>query len=316
MKVVIKTEGGGKVGFGHFTRCISLYQAFLEKGVRPLFIINSSPEAKDILKKYKINFLIDKDPGIADCDILIIDSYLAPKDFYYKVSRKVKFLVSIDDYNRLDYPSGLVINGSIDAGKIRYKKNKKIKFLLGADYMPLRKSFWDIPRRNINGEAKDILVTFGGFKDDLAKRITELLIENTSFNLRVTLSKKSGFNRNSRVIFYHQVSDKKMKDLMINADICICGGGQTTYELARCGLPAVAICFADNQMLNLKGWSKAGSLEFAGWYDDKHIFDKVSVALKRLSYERRLKMSRVGQGIIDGMGARRAVENILKEYKQ
>ena len=31
-KVIILTEGGKKVGFGHITRCISLYQAFEEKG--------------------------------------------------------------------------------------------------------------------------------------------------------------------------------------------------------------------------------------------------------------------------------------------
>ena len=40
MKVFIITEGGKDIGFGHITQCLSLYQAFKEKGILPKFIIN------------------------------------------------------------------------------------------------------------------------------------------------------------------------------------------------------------------------------------------------------------------------------------
>ena len=35
MKVFILTEGGKDIGFGHITRCISLSEAFEEKGIYP-----------------------------------------------------------------------------------------------------------------------------------------------------------------------------------------------------------------------------------------------------------------------------------------
>jgi len=41
MKVFIITEGGKNIGFGHITRCLSLYQAFEEKEIIPEFILNS-----------------------------------------------------------------------------------------------------------------------------------------------------------------------------------------------------------------------------------------------------------------------------------
>ena len=41
MKVFIITEGSKNIGFGHITRCISLYQAFEERGIIPEFIINN-----------------------------------------------------------------------------------------------------------------------------------------------------------------------------------------------------------------------------------------------------------------------------------
>jgi len=41
MKVFIITEGSKNIGFGHITRCISLYQVFEERGILPEFIINN-----------------------------------------------------------------------------------------------------------------------------------------------------------------------------------------------------------------------------------------------------------------------------------
>jgi len=41
LKAFIITEGSKNIGFGHITRCISLYQAFEERGIIPEFIINN-----------------------------------------------------------------------------------------------------------------------------------------------------------------------------------------------------------------------------------------------------------------------------------
>ena len=39
MKIVILTEGGRDIGFGHLARCSAIYHAFKERGVRPQFLI-------------------------------------------------------------------------------------------------------------------------------------------------------------------------------------------------------------------------------------------------------------------------------------
>lgn len=41
MKFFIITEGSKNKGFGHITRCLSLYQAFEEKEIIPEPILNS-----------------------------------------------------------------------------------------------------------------------------------------------------------------------------------------------------------------------------------------------------------------------------------
>jgi spore coat polysaccharide biosynthesis predicted glycosyltransferase SpsG len=99
---------------------------------------------------------------------------------------------------------------------------------------------------------------------------------------------------------------------MLEADICISGGGQTTYELARVGVPTIGICFAENQLNNLKYGEKEGYLKFIGWYDDKSLLIKIVNGVKSLNFYKLVHMSRSGRKSVDGKGVLR----ILKYIKQ
>ena len=149
MKTVIFTEGGKNIGFGHITRCISFSQAFSEKGMETDFIINSDESVVDLLKgkKYKLcNWITNKEGltnSISKKDIIIVDSYLADKHSYEELSSVAGSLVCLDDYNRLDYPDSIVLNGTIGAEKMKYK-SKRDSHLLGINYFPMRSNFWDI----------------------------------------------------------------------------------------------------------------------------------------------------------------------------
>ena len=91
MKIIIITEGGKNTGFGHITRCLSLYQAFEERGIKPKFIINGDTDIEYLLKdiNYQIfNWLDEKSKlfeMVKDADIAIIDSYLADISLYNKL---------------------------------------------------------------------------------------------------------------------------------------------------------------------------------------------------------------------------------------
>jgi len=318
MKVLIKTEGGKDIGFGHLTRCISIYQAFREKKINPIFIINNSSEAGNFLKDSKIEFVIDNGGKITSCDVLIIDSYLTPRYFYYETSKFVRLLVSIDDFNRLSYPSGLLINGSIYAREIEYRKSRNLKYLLGPSYIPLRKSFWSIDTKKINEGIKNVLLTFGGFNYSFALKVARFLLKNFDFNLNAIFNRNATNHplfHNPKVRVFDNVSAEDMKKLMLNADICISGGGQTTYELARCGVPTIGICFADNQLLNLRGWQERGFIKYVGWFNDKNLYHIIKSSLLEMDYKSRLKMSQVGQRVVDGQGARRVIREILTYAK-
>jgi spore coat polysaccharide biosynthesis predicted glycosyltransferase SpsG len=101
-----------------------------------------------------------------------------------------------------------------------------------------------------------------------------------------------------------------MVNFMLKADLCISGGGQTTYELARVGVPTIGICFAENQLNNLIYGQKEGYLEFAGWFDDKELLVRIEEFLMDLNYEKRVKMKKFGEKSVDGRGVRRLLKAI------
>jgi len=253
-------------------------------------------------------------------DIIIIDSYLADIGFYEKVSEMTDVPVYFDDTMRINYPGGVVINGGICAEKLGYGTRKDIVYLLGTAYTPLRREFWDVPEKEIRENLENVMVTFGGDDmRDMTSKVLKLLVENYP-ELSKNIVIGNGF-QNIREI--ERISDKKtnllyspdaegMKKTMLESDIAICAGGQTLYELARVGVPAIAVAIADNQMNNVRGWKEAGFIEHAGWWEDKDLIDNIQRSIINLKdSEIRGNRYQTGKNIIDGKGALLTVDILL-----
>jgi len=328
MNVFIITEGGKDIGFGHITRCLSLYQAFEERGIKPKFILNGDNDIEYLLKDidYQIfNWLDEKSKlfeMVKDADIAIIDSYLADIFLYNKIANFVKIPVYIDDNKRLDYPKGIVLNGNIHAETLNYPKKDGIIYLLGTKYTPLRKEFWEVSEKKIKEEIESIMVTFGG--DDaknMTPKILKLLNEKyPELNKNVIIGRayqdveeiKKEADKNTNLIYYPDA--EKMKEVMLNSDIAISAGGQTLYELARVGVPTIGICVAENQLGNIKEWEKIGFLEYAGWYNKINILEIIKNSIKYLENgEVRKNKYKITRKFIDGKGSSRISNKLLKE---
>ena len=311
MNILILTEGGKNVGFGHITRCISLYEAFEEKDINPELLVNGDSSILDLLRLknfQRFDWVKNEErlfKILIHSDFIIIDSYLAEKSLYNKISKMTDGrIIMIDDYNRIDYPKGIVVNPSIYGNKINYSRKSNTIYLMGKDYIILRKEFWNIPTKKINKEIKDVLVTFGGMTNhNIFNEIEKFIIKKSCFNFNVISTKNN------------KLSAIEILDFMLKADVCISGGGQTTFELARVGVPTIGICLAENQLGNLIGLEKVGFLKFAGWFNDNDLFQEIKENFNKLDYNTRLKMSKASKKYIDGQGARRIVSGILEEVR-
>ena len=329
MKVFVITEGSSFTGFGHLTRCISLYQAFEERDIQPVFIINGDETVKEFLqdKNHEIFDWIAEEKRllryIENADIIIIDSYLANYELYEKVSKLAKVPVYIDDNKRIDYPRGIVVNGTIYADELNYPAKQDVAYLLGSQYIPIRKEFWDVPDKEIKENIATIIITFGG--DDarnMTPGILKLLNENfPKLTKKVIIGK--GFKNIKQIedlkddktdlIYYPDA--KGMKKIMLESDIALSAGGQTLYELARVSVPTIAIAVADNQMNNVRGWQKARFIEYAGWWNENDIFINITKKIELLqNADLREEKSTVGRKFADGLGALRIVSYCIKTF--
>ncbi len=325
VKAIILTEGGKSIGLGHIYRCEAIIQGLNKLDIDCFFIINgnSSIRGLNINTDFKIQNWLEEDKNIieSDSEVLIVDSYLVPLDILEKLASKFKLAVYIDDYNRLEYPPGLVINSSAASSQLNYIRKNGTEYLLGLKYHPLRLEFWDCDKKVVNRQVKNILITFGGTDmQNLTPSILKLLSQRTEINKKVVVSK--GF---SNIIEIEKYADRscdiirfpdaqEMKSIMIETDIAISASGQSLFELARVGTPTIAIAVADNQDLNVKGWLDTGFIEFAGWWDDPDLITNISKKLDHLmEYSVRIKKSKVGQAIVDGFGALQIGKQILKK---
>ncbi|MCX5796587.1 MAG: glycosyltransferase [Elusimicrobia bacterium] len=326
MKVLIITEGGGDIGFGHVSRCMAIRAAFAEQGVTPELIVNGDKELSRMAEDdgFRVQDWLHGPEQLAqsleDADIALIDSYLAGPGFYTDVSRMARLPVYLDDCLRLSYPAGVVVNGAILAEGLDYPQRRDVEYLLGVRYFPLRHEFWEVPPLRPREQVRNIMVTFGGSDSaGLTPMTLGCLAEHApDARKRVVIGK--WFKNISEIEragdpnteFYHTPDADGMRELMLVSDLAISSGGQTLYELARVGLPTIAIAEADNQLNNVRGWEKTGFIFYAGRCVDAGLAKSVLTGFQLLqSQTSRSERNRIGRGSMDGEGARRLVNRLL-----
>lgn len=320
MKVLILTEGGAELGLGHIIRCSSIYQCFSRHTSDIKFIINGDSSVYNILEGYDyfIYDWINNPLKIEENTIVLIDSYIASKELYEKISKKASVLIILDDNNRLDYPKSVVVNGTVLANKFNYQNNDEVTYLLGSEYIPLREDFHNSDMLKINEKVQSVLITMGGSDlRDLTPKLLDLLPKNLKKVVIIgnSFKNKDKFTSDENTIFIINPDGKAMKEAMLNVDLAISASGQTLYELARLGIPTIAIGIIENQINNIKNWLEVGFIEFAGFWDDinldKNILNKLNLLC---DYDIRLEKHHLGLSTVDGKGSLRIVKFALNRF--
>lgn len=316
-KVSIITEGTEETGFGHYIRCSSLYQAFQDAGDEPIFIINGNEAILPLLNSFHhvvFNWLDDWfrcKKYIEESDIVVIDSYLAGIDFYFKVASIAKIKVFVDDNKRLDFPEGIILNGAIYAADLNYPERGKHLNLIGPEYFLLRKPFQAPEKKIIKKNVHDVMVVLGATDlRNLTPRIIDFLNKKyPRCNKKIVVG--PGFRniemfnniKNSKIEILQNIDARKMKAVMLDADLAISACGTTLYELASVGVPTIGVAVADNQLLNANKFSETGFLAYAGWWEDTQLLNNITSRMRNLlDFATRERTSKTGRKLVSGEG--------------
>ena len=332
-KLLVLTEGGKEIGFGHITRTISISSKFLENNYEIEFIINGDDSILSLLQNftYKI-FNWQKSftrliSIVNTCDLVLVDSMNIKNDELILLEQTNIPIIYIDDEKRRNIINkGFVIDWTVLSDKKQYfsPKKEKVHYLLGSKFTPLRPEFSDAKMNIIRDEVKSAMITFGGSDvRDLTPMVIDSLIEHFP-SLQKNIIIGAGFNniekikslcdKNCNLIF--NATTKEMIEIMQESDIAIASGGQTLYELARIGTPTIGIILVDNAVDDTLGWESVGSLINISWWNDKALDKKLVDAVDSLkSRDKRINMQKNAEKYISKNGAELIFEEVMKGLK-
>lgn len=255
-KVVILTEGGEGIGYGHITRSVGVFQYLKEFGLDVDMFLRGKNikrvffEGEKYLEQDWLNNLYGV--ALTENTVVFVDSYFADNTFYNKIYSITKKLIIFDDYGRLKYDVGYILNPVVE--KDFYSDYDKV--LSGEDFIFLRSGFWNVKCSAKDGNIRNILVTLGGNPpvDMLQSIIRDIRDKFQDVEIKVL----SDPIENVDAVFTGFVDSKGMADLLCWSDLAISAGGQTLHELFYLKVPTFMLKLADNQEYNIRFYEKRG----------------------------------------------------------
>ncbi len=352
IRVAFRADGGTQLGMGHIMRCLALakamqetapgeipgYPAIRDESLEIIFIIRRNTVVSTLIAEnnHKVIEIPENFPGDEaalikeilekyDTNIVITDSYLIDRDYLEQAGSAADLLISIDDLNKIIFPSDLVINGNVYGPSLDYRSvSIDTEFLLGTDYVLLRDEFAPKGYRNINKEVERVLVSVGGSDPlDLTPKILQALSQvPLDFEIKVIIG--PGFQNMKKIAEFAGVTQKPvellhnvkaMASLMTSSDLAVTAGGTTLYELSCTGTPAVVLLQANNQDIAAAEMARQGTVINLGMGDGVSV-PGLAAAITELCNdpEKRREMSKRGQALVDGKGCRRCARKIIQKF--
>ena len=313
--VWVRTTAGPRIGLGHLRRCLTLASALRERGAEVRFLVEGEEAALTPARQLGFDARTIA-PGVApvtaavDGQALVIDDYAFTGEELSALRTSARRMLVFDDVAERSIDADFLLNGGCNAAELPHRTSPDCRRLVGACYALLRTVFRGRPARVVRPTVTRVLVTFGGADPTHETEHAMVVLREALPGAAVDVVIGPHFARAlepASGMTLHQTPDERVVALMEEADLAVCAGGQTTYELAAMGLPAVAICSAENQRFNLQALAAVPTLmvaERAG----------VAAAVRALAADTRLRarMAAMGQALVDGHGADRVAAALLE----
>jgi UDP-2,4-diacetamido-2,4,6-trideoxy-beta-L-altropyranose hydrolase len=325
--VVIRTDAGAGIGLGHARRCLALARALAASGSEIRFRVSGDVGAVaeagfavHPVSSHDLAETVDEARGLR-AQAVVVDSYALDSAYFRALADASLHVVAIDDDGERELPVDLVVNPAATSARPRYRGAPRTRYLLGPAYAMLQPEFAEPVEREAGRPVRRVLITVGG--DDptavtaALARAAVACLDGAQLHVVVgrwfaaTPALRALETRPAGAVVLHE-RPRDMRRLMLEADLAISGGGQTTFELAATGVPTVAIRTAKNQTLTLETLAEAGALVRGGDAKDPALAASVTAALETLlrDGDRRAEMSRRAREAVDGRGVLRVASEV------
>ncbi|MCA9250381.1 MAG: UDP-2,4-diacetamido-2,4,6-trideoxy-beta-L-altropyranose hydrolase [Phycisphaerales bacterium] len=341
--ILIRCDADAAVGLGHLMRCLAIAGALRDLGVRVEFAMGelSSFAAQTLQDEgfcvHEIagaNSAFDKSAAnamlqlIADRQLesVLVDHYDAGAKYFRTLSDHTKLLGTIDDQAVRDFSGvGWLLNPNPGVSAGEYQVSDDAEVLIGPQYALLRRQF-RIARESAvdrnNAKHTRILIQFGGSDTgEIYERVLGWLGHIAApCSITCIAAEHADILRRSHPDSAHDttilpgVSD--IAAHMLNTDIAIGAGGSSCWELCCIGVPMIIGELSPDQSRIAQELHNRGTAIHLGQWSRVTEDQFIDAVQKLIEIEpRRETMARIGRGIVDGLGATRAAQSIVKTLR-
>jgi len=333
--MAFRCDATTEIALGHLKRCLSLAEAFQEKGRASAFLCYNDPATREILSDLKhptiwlpntINQGNDAEAtksALTDLgiDTVIVDSYDIDAGYFDLLRHAGLRIIYFEDEAKTDWNVDAVINGVFGAEGLNYAAPLA---LLGPDYLVLGRDYWNGGgNRKQETDPLGIIITMGGIDHyDLTSRAISLLdgmegpfkihavigpyYENTK-----EIETAEGTCRHETIL-HHQPAG--LAPLIRQCHAAVSAGGLTLYELAAMGVPAIGVWLWENQRRNTEQLGKMGAILPLAYEEGSGFDGKLASAVDVLVHDtgKRDAMRLAGLTAVDGQGALRVADALME----
>ncbi len=331
-RILFRVDGSRVLGMGHVYRSLAVAEALRESSRAEIGFLMSADHAEGIatvsrsgypVRVFKpgglealLDSIRDFAPSVVINDLpLVEETYL--RSLAHLGALTVNLVDTLEDLERVSQDAQFVIS------VMNEDRETPEGFYGGPAFAILRRHFQGRERAFREKPAR-ILLTFGGADpQSLTLKVAKALAPLTKDVEVVSVAGPAFphtlvFEALQRTSGCHlplvRGVDVQIADLMLDADLVLCSGGMSVYEIAALGTPGVVLAQNAREDRRMREFSRFGTIEYLGLgvdVDESAILGTVRRILTDPG--RRRAMSAKGRSLVDGFGAARAAEIVLEQ---
>lgn len=336
-KIIIRCLTVPSKGYGNFSRCLNLAQSLRKKNCKVFFVVDSNKIISNELKKRKFDYIsipITKTYSQKTAifikllknnffDLCLIDMREYGENLSKKLFKNnVKHVLLDDAWCKRAY-ANIIFNGTNVKEYHDYEiVNKNSKLYLGPSYWILDKNFKKFAKKPSSIKPKksfSIIISMGGSDPyNLTSSTSKSLLKIPNLELSIIIGSffshknflKKLIKSNQKISMYE--SSNEIWKIFSDADLVICNGGNTLFELACMGIPTLCIPTVKHEIKYAQEFNSNNCISNLKLREKNPSKIRSSVLDLLNDTKLRKKMSIHSQRTIDGKGLNRVLKKILE----
>lgn len=333
--VLVRCDVGPSIGVGHVMRCVALAEELQARGAAVTFAADVASVPFAAAQVAARGFAVAAPPGTPEehaglvrstgADLVVIDSYLLPREVYAAVRETGVLVLAIVDGDPSGRSAHLYVDQNIGAEDDTWDLPEGSLRLAGLDYALMRDEIRAVRPAALPGPrpgVPEVFAVFGGTDAYGAAPVATRALVATGQPFRLTVVAgqdrlraeleqiaATGLARGQSVTVIPPTVD--LASRVLAADVVVSAAGSSSWELLCLGAATGLVCVADNQEVSYSRIIDHGLAVGLGYLDAMRSGSDTGagpLATLLATPARRQQLRLAAWSAVDGRGRERVVD--------